>query len=307
MAIKDKDIAINTNETSHLRYRPWDFRKLQRISHLQEQALNCIFQDYTQRLKIKLSELLKTDVTLEIESICQSSANKYLLSLPDPTFFSTFELYPYHCQGSIETNPTIVYTVINQLLGNDPRTPLIGHALNDLETGLARKFFNILLHELRFSWEPLATITFSIRDMQSYIPSSLPYTHCEMCLSLFMRLQIKNIVGMVTLCFPLKTLLNFAHELDLYAQAIQESHPPEKVVRPSVLSQTEVKAKAVLGSVEMSLQDFQSLKLGDILDLGRSAYQSIDLLINGQHTFKATPALSGRFKSVLLQQVILKE
>ncbi len=290
-------------------WKIWDYKKPRRIPKTHENILSILFSDFANRLTTRLSNLWQNTVQVSVEEVFQSPYNRYQISIPHPTFIATFELCPFNQYAIFEVNPPILYRAIHHMLGTEGKSGSLGHQWHDLETGLTRKFMNLLLRELNHAWEPLfSPVTFSIRELQTSLAHINVIPQGEICLVLVLKVHTEEGEGLITFAFPNCSISYLGQELEklhasLYSpEVISTNHYPSHVN----IHDIQFNLKAVLGKVEIDQGDFKSLQVGDILELGQQTVEPICLLVEDEETFHVMPGLINRSKGVQIKSVIEK-
>lgn len=280
-----------------------------RVPLIQQRALRLIFDQFANKIGVLLSSFWRAPVQVSVEDMEQTHFCHFWRSLTDPSFFSSFEILPTNLHAFMEVDPAIVYGVITRMLGQEGKIPHIGHDLNEMGISLYRKMTARFLQEFREAWEPIGDFHFAIRELHTQLPKTIPISKGTLCMTVYFKVQFSQFNSFMALAFPNDLLSLFGDELEKYAYTHPQTETWTKPV-PSLketLNMMEVEVKAVLGNVDLSLEDFKEIQVGDILDLGISVFHPLKLCVEDQPVFNVLPGLFGKQKGVFIIKPPLQE
>ncbi|MDF2578311.1 MAG: fliM [Chlamydiales bacterium] len=310
MPNQDTDQATPSTESSTAVLTPaeYDFKNPRRIQPEQKETLRVIHETYVNALSITLSSFLRTDVKISLQSTEQQTFAEYVRSLNTPTCIGIFDMHLLNGYGLLEVNSALVYSVVDRTLGGKGSVNKTMRPFTSVETTISRKLLEILLKELSIAWDYLVKISFELKDVQTN-PAFVRITpEREICIITTMKVQIGEVSGLITLCLPYSNLEPIAPKLVNQQSPYTITQTPEvKESLRNAIGNIEVDLNAILGSIELSMEDLLSLETGDILNLGHKAKHPITLRVAGQDKFKVIPGLLGKFKGVSIEKEITKE
>jgi flagellar motor switch protein FliM len=287
----------------------YDFNKQNRIPKEQHSTISVIYESYCETAALNLSAFLRSEVVIQLESVEQISFQEYLSSINNPTCIATFDMQPLSGFGVIEVNAALVFNVIDKMLGGDGSHQDIVRNFTDIELSIARKLLNLLLTNLSDSWNHILTIAFGLQDVQTNPAFIRVIPAREACITACMKVSLGDISEMITICLPYATLEPIAGKLRNDQHNRFQSKPSDDVqsAHKRNFSSLSVKSDAILGSMDISMEDLLRLQVGDILDTGHRAKEPIDLHVSGQPKFKVNPGLVGRHRGIIIANEITKE
>src|SRR5215468_9933078 len=95
----------------------FDFRRPDRIPKSQVRAIHLLHDTFVRNLVSSLSAYLRSYLTVNLVSVEQLSYAEFLDGLPSPTCIVSLGLSPYDGNGVLELNPSLVFPIIEMLLG----------------------------------------------------------------------------------------------------------------------------------------------------------------------------------------------
>ena len=99
----------------------FDFRRPDRIPKSQVRAIHLLHDTFVRNLVSSLSAYLRSYLTVNLVSVEQLSYAEFLDGLPSPTCIVSLGLSPYDGNGVLELNPSLVFPILEMLLGGPGR------------------------------------------------------------------------------------------------------------------------------------------------------------------------------------------
>src|SRR5215471_14854378 len=113
---------------------PYDFRRPDRIAKDQLRAIHLLHENFARSLASSLSAYLRAYVAVNLISVEQLSFVEFSQCLPSPSCLVSLGLRPYEGNAVLEINPTLVFPIIEMLLGGASRSLLkINREITEIE------------------------------------------------------------------------------------------------------------------------------------------------------------------------------
>src|SRR5512133_659726 len=111
----------------------YDFKRPNRISKNVLQSLHFLHERYARNLALNLSAYLRTIADIVLLSVDQLSYAEFLMSLPETTCINVVDILPQGGTLAFELNPTLVFAIIEKLMGGSSETPTQNREITVLE------------------------------------------------------------------------------------------------------------------------------------------------------------------------------
>jgi len=142
----------------------YDFKRPNRVSKEQLRSIRALHDKMARNLASDISSLMRSIVEVQLHSVDQMTYGEFLMSLPSPTSFNVFSLKPLDGKGVIEINPSIVFPMIDRILGG-PGIPFeANREFTDIELNLLEQILRVITQNMKEVWSP-------IMEMYPVIPS----------------------------------------------------------------------------------------------------------------------------------------
>jgi flagellar motor switch protein FliM len=124
---------------------PFDFRRPDRIPKSQIRAIHVLHDNFVRNLVSSLSAYLRSYLVVNLVSVEQLSYLEFLEGLPSPTCMISVGLRPYEGYAVLELNPTLVFPIIEMLLGGTGKSSLsMRREITEIEQHLLEGLFRII-------------------------------------------------------------------------------------------------------------------------------------------------------------------
>lgn len=275
----------------------YDFKRPERVGKEHMRALQSIHEGFSRNLGASLSGFLRTIVDVKLVSVDQLTYSEFIFSLENPTCFNVLTCQPLEGHMVLEINPSIVYPIIDRLLGGGRSDVLIPRRpLTDIETRLISRVTNLAVEGLKVVWSNVVPIQFRIDRIESNPQLVYIVPPNEVIVLISFEIAIGDLRGMMNLCIPFNVIEPVIDKLSTniwLSYARRESPKRQKVI--GNLSNAPVEIVAYLGETTITAEDLINLKVGDILPLEKPVGSGMLVTIGGQPKFWATPhSLRGR-------------
>src|SRR5580704_14895729 len=146
----------------------FDFRRPDRIPKSQVRAIHLLHDTFVRNLVSSLSAYLRSYLTVNLVSVEQLSYAEFLDGLPSPTCMISLGLNPYDGNGVMELNPSLVFPILEMLLGGTGKTSsTIQRDVTEIEQQLLDGLFRIILNDLREAWKGVTNVEFTLEAMET--------------------------------------------------------------------------------------------------------------------------------------------
>jgi len=278
------------------RAQPYDFRRPDRIAKDQLRAIHILHENFARSLASSLSAYLRAYVAVNLVSVEQLSFMEFSQGLPSPSCLVALGMKPYEGNAVLEINPTLVFPIIEMLLGGSTRSLLkINREITEIEQSVLDGLFRITLQDLKTAWHAVTPLEFSI-DQHETEPQLLRIlAPNEAVVAVTMEARIGDNAGMINIGIPSIVVKMLRHKFDQqWSVRKTESTEEEqarvlKMIRPSKML-----LDGRLAGPTLRVEDLMDLKEEDVLSFDYPVNRPIDLCINGRIKFRGRVVSTGR-------------
>jgi flagellar motor switch protein FliM len=181
----------------------YDFKRPERVSSDQIRSMEMLHDVLARKLGAALSSYLRTIVDVKMLSVEQLTYSEFIMSLPNPTCFNLVSCEPLDGQMVLEIAPTIIYPILDKLLGggtNEIHIP--EREMSNIEWGLIRRIITDTLAYLREAWAPILDIKFKATAQEANPQLMQIVPPNEVVILVVFEVSMNESKGLLNICIP---------------------------------------------------------------------------------------------------------
>lgn len=282
----------------------YDFKRPERVSKDQLRSLTALHDGFARNLSASLSGFMRTIVEVELASVEQITYSEFILSLPNPTCFTLLTAEPLDGNMILEINPSIIFPVIDRLLGGGhDEVTIPDRPLTEIELRLSFNIINLALKDLTAMWENIKKILFKIAEVESNPQLVQIVPPNEPVVLIGFEISMGDVSGMMNLCIPYRVIEPVMGE---FSTQYWFSGNPAQIKESQSgnigdgLQSAVLELTAYLAETRVTVKDILELKSGDIITTDKLSTGELLLAIKGKPKFRGTLGKHRGNKAVLI-------
>ncbi len=278
----------------------YNFRRPDRVSREQMRSLHFMHDRFARNFSSSLSAYLRTITEVNLVSVEQLSYQEFLLSVPDPTCFNAISIKPLEGALALEVNPTLVFPIIDKMLGG-PGEPLkVLRTMTDIEQSIFDGILKLLLEDMRESWRGIVDLDFRIQARETSPQLIQIVAPNEVVLLVVFEVKMGPVSGMINLAIPSIILEPISNKFDqeMFTGYKKSSTYEEARLLMASLKRCPMEAAAEIQGTSLSMEELLQLKAGDLIPLTKRFDAELDLCVDGIPRFLGLVALNPNGKRV---------
>jgi flagellar motor switch protein FliM len=287
----------------------YDFKRPNRVSKEQLRSIRAIHDKMARSLASDISALMRSIVEIQLHSVDQMTYGEFLMSLPSPTSFNVFSLKPLDGKGVIELNPSIVFPMIDRLLGGNGAPFETTREFTDIELNLLDQILKVVTQNMKEVWQPIMDM-YPIIEAKESSPNVVQIVaQNEIVIMVIMEIIIGQTSGMMNICYPVITIESLLPKLanrDLMLNETSGRKSRNKELR-ALLRGAKIELEAVLGYAQMNMKQILDLEVGDIIKLNRPADDTVIVKVDGREKFIADFGVRRYRRSIKIKEILKTE
>jgi flagellar motor switch protein FliM len=305
-ALFNKTPAGQPQDSPAKKVVPFDFRRPDRIAKSQLRAIRQLHESFVHSLVSSLSAYLRTYLQVNLVTVEQLSCAEFVDGLPSPTCMLTLGLRPYDGTGLLELSPTVVFPILEVLLGGDGKSgPAPRREMTEIEQKLLDSLFRIVLNDLKDAWKAVAPIEFTIESVETEPQFLRVLAPTEAVVAVGIEIRIGDNVGMMNIAIPsiIAKMMRQKFDQQWSMRRTQSTDAEQRamlaLIQPSLLG-LEIR----LDGPKILFEDLLSLTEGDVLVFNFPVDRPLEGLINGRLRFRGRIVETGRKLGFFTEVVI---
>ena len=284
----------------------FDFRRPDRIPKSQVRAIHLLHDTFVRNLVSSLSAYLRSYLTVNLVSVEQLSYAEFLEGLPSPTCMVSLGLRPYDGNGVLELNPSLVFPILEMLLGGTGKASAsIQREITEIEQKLLDGLFRIILNDLGEAWKGVTQIDFSIESMETEPQLLHLLAPNEAVVAIAVEIRFGEVVGMMNIAMPSIVIKMMRQKFD-QQWSVRKTHASEaeqaRVLR--LLGRAHMHLEARLEGPTLRVRDLLELAEGHLLTFDCPVESELRLIVNGHHKYSGHVVSTGRKRAFLLEKPV---
>jgi len=284
----------------------FDFRRPDRIPKSQVRAIHLLHDTFVRNLVSSLSAYLRSYLTVNLVSVEQLSYSEFLEGLPSPTCMVSLGLRPYDGNGVLELNPSLVFPILEMLLGGTGRSSAsIQREITEIEQKLLDGLVRIILHDLAEAWKGVTSIDFSIESMETEPQLLHLLAPNEAVVAIAVEIRFGEVVGMMNIAMPSIVIKMMRQKFD-QQWSVRKTHASEaeqaRVLR--LVQSAGLQLEARLEGQTLTVRDLLDLAEGHLLTFDAPVETPVRMFINGQYRYSGQVVSTGKKRAFLFENSV---
>src|SRR2546423_1046834 len=241
------------------------------VSYERLPMLEIVFDRLVRLLTTSLRNFTSDNVEVSLDRITSVRFGDYLNSIPLPAILAVFKAEEWDNFGLITVNSSLIYSIIDVLLGGRRGQTAIrveGRPYTTIETNLVKRMIEVVLADAELAFKPLSPVRFNIERIETNPRFAAISRPANAAILVRLRIDMEDRGGNIELLLPYATiepirdvLLQMFMGEKFGRDPIWEGHLATEI------GQATIAVEAVLYESEMPLKQLMSLDVGDTLAL----------------------------------------
>ncbi|WP_061244665.1 flagellar motor switch protein FliM [Leptospira interrogans] len=305
--------AISSGEVSESDYasvseqkkvKIYDFKRPDKFSKDQIRTLQMMHETFARLATTGLSAQLRALVSVHVASVDQLTYEEFIRSIPNPTTLAVINMDPLRGSAILEIDPSISFTIIDRLFGGKGEQAKISRELSEIEMSVMEGIIVRILGNMRESWSTGIDLRPRLGNIETNPQFVQVVPPNDMVVLITLETKIGEVEGMTNLCIPYITIEPIINKLSAqywYSSIRKGELDENRAVIQERLDQVAIPLIAEVGSVDVSINDFMNLSIGDVVKLENTSTRSEMIVKVGER--KKFKCLPGRVGSRLAIQI----
>lgn len=297
-------------ESNEKQVKDYDFARPSKFSKEHLRTLEIIFEHYGRLLTTNLPVYLRKSVQVEVMNSEAVTYSEFSNALSNPVLLGIVNFAPLQGNIIIEMASNLGYAIVDRMLGGRGDALEKTREFSEIELLIIERILAVCVNLLIEPWENVVDIQPHLERIETNSQYAQIISPTEMIAIVTINVSIGNVEGLMNICLPYITLDSVIDKLNTrYWYSNIQSHDETDYADAieSLIQRAEVPVKAVLGKSSISVWDFSTLQIGDIIKLDRTVDEELDVYVGNIRKFTALPGSSGDKYAVRITSVIREE
>jgi flagellar motor switch protein FliM len=263
----------------------YDFKRPEKVSKDQARSFETLHEFFARNLSGSLSSYLRAIVEVRLVSVEELAYSEFIMSLPSPTCFNILSCEPLDGNMVLEINPTIIYPIIDRLLGGGKSyTTIPDRPLTEIELNLVNTLLDRALEQLKACWTNIKVIDFKVTQTESNPLLMQVIAPNEPVVLICFEMTMGEFTGTMNFCIPYRVIEPVIGEFASHAYYGLQTKRARRDFTADIkgsLSRAALDFTAFVAETKITVKDLLELQVGDIIDMEREADLPMVIFIEG--------------------------
>ncbi len=264
--------------------RTFDFRNQERAIRGRMHALDMICEKFCRNVRGAMFSLTgRKTVDVRFDGVKMMRYEDFVSNLKMPSSLNVFQVPPLRGQCVLAIDPNLVYIMVDSYFGGECRfyTRIEGRDFTNVEQGFIRKVADVMFHEMTGLWRGVHPLDFKFVRAEMNPQFVNIASHSDMVLVSSFKMEIESTVDNFFFCMPFSTIETIKDKLYGMQQDASYADKNWSERLRERFGQVPLSLSVEIGKAEISVSELLSLKVGDIIQLGRKIKDPLDANIEG--------------------------
>ncbi len=274
--------------------KPYDFKRPDKFSKDQIRTLQMIHETFARFVTTSLSAQLRALVHVHVASVDQLTYEEFVKSLPNPSTLAIVEMQPLEGSSVFEIDPSIVFTIIDRILGGKGYSTNLSRELTDIEISVMERIVQKILASLRECWSNVVDLKPKLDKIEANPQFVQIVPPNDMVVLVTLETKVSEVEGMINLCIPYIVLEPIVNKLSaqFWYSSIRKRSTEEQIENlKQRIEEIYVPLKVEVGKARLTIGEIMRLQRGDVVKLDIHADQSFILKVRDNPKYFCIPGV----------------
>jgi flagellar motor switch protein FliM len=253
---------------------------------------------------------LRKNVQIEVMNSEAVTYQEFSNALSNPVLLGIVNFAPLQGSIIIEMATNLGYAMVDRMLGGKGESLDKVRDFSEIELLIIERIFIVCINLLHEPWQNVLNITPRLERIETNSQYAQIISPGEMIAIVTISMKVGEIEGLMNICLPFITLEDVMDKLNTkywYANMQEKDETDYAETIEVLIRKAQIPVKAILGTSTISVSDFSTLQIGDVIRLNRGAEEELDVFVGNIRKFAALPGSSGDNYAVRITEVIREE
>lgn len=264
-----------------------------------------INERFARDIRTSLSNLLRTTVDINAESLETLKFSEFGRSLPVPTSMHVFRMEPLRGHALLVMESQLVFNLIDTFFGGKGtgQAKVEGREFTAIEEKMIHKVVVACLKDIQNAWQPVEPVTTSLVRSEVNPQFAAIVMPTDLVVVTKYEIELEQSAGTLIVCLPYSMLEPLRSKLaaGFQAEIMDTDYVWQKRLKEIILSSS-VNFVVKLGSVQITGERLINMKTGDVIQLEQDADAPLKAFIEGMPKIIGLPGTQKGFQALRIDK-----
>ncbi len=299
--------ADQMQDTKEKPVRDYDFSRPAKFSKEHLRTLEIIYEHYGRLISTNLPVYLRKSVQVTVSSSETLTFSEFSNALSNPVILGIVNFHPLNGNILVELSSNLGFAMIDRMLGGQGLPLEKNRDFSEIEMNILEKMLVIYMQLMHEPWKNVVEIEPILERIETNAQFAQVIAPSDMVALISLGIKIGDTEGYMNICLPFFTLEDVMDKLNTkywYSTLQREDNVDYEERLESLIKRMDVPVRAVLGRSQVSVSDFLSLQVGDIIRLDTRVDTEMNVFVGNIRKFTALPGSSKENYAVRVTSVV---
>ncbi|MCR5674957.1 MAG: flagellar motor switch protein FliM [Lachnospiraceae bacterium] len=302
--------ATELQQTDEKKVKDYDFARPAKFSKEHLRTLEIIHEHYGRLISTTLPLYVRKNVTVAVANSETVTFSEFSNALSNPVILGIVDFQPLQGTILLEIQSNLGFAFIDRMLGGEGTPIEKARPFTDIEMPLIGRFLEICMNLLVEPWQNVLDIAPVMNRIETNPQFAQVISPTDMIAIVTLNIKMGDVEGLMNVCLPYFTLESVMDRLNTkywYSSMQRSGDEHYEEYLEALIRRVDVPLKAVLGSCQVSVNDFIHLQRGDIIRLNNRPDGDLKIFVGSIYKFDALPGTVRDNYAIRVTTVIREE
>lgn len=288
--------------------RTFDLTSHERIVRGRMPGLEMANERFARFFRNSISSAIMRYVDISIHGFEMMKFGEFMRTIPMPSSINIFKMEPLKGYALFVIEAPMVFAFIEYFFGatSAKYVKSEGRYFTPIEQGIIKKVVKIALRDLAEAWKGISEITPEHTGAEMNPQFVTIVTPTELVMKIEIHIEVEEFKGKVFFCIPYSVVEPVKEKLYSGIQADRSELIDQRWTSglKEILLESNVNLIVEVGKAELTVGDLRDLEVGNVIILGKSVADDLDIKVENVFKFRGKPGYSRGNQAVKITRVL---
>ena len=286
----------------------YDFNSQDRIVRGRMPTLEMINERFARHFRISLFNMLRRTAEISVGSVQMLKFAEYVHSLFVPASLNLIKVEPLRGTGLFVFDPKLVFTVVDNFFGGEGKfhAKIEGREFTPTEQRIIQLMLDLSFKDMKEAWNPVMPVSFEFQGMEVNPHFANIVSPSEVVVVTTFHIELDGGGGDLHVTLPYSMVEPIRELLDAGVQSDRDDNDDRwSVALVEEIKEADVEISSVLTETEITLEDLNELKAGDIIPI--ELPENVTIRVEDIPVFRGSFGVSGGNNAIKITERVIAE
>jgi flagellar motor switch protein FliM len=273
-------------------------------------TMEIINEQFCRLFRLSLFNFVRKVADVTVEGVALMKYSEYIRRIALPASFNIFQISPLRGLSLLVFEANLIFTVLNSYFGGSGKTQarVEGREFTIFEQRVIMKIVDMVFLDMQTAWKPVFPLEFIFNRTEMSPQFVNVVVPTEIVIVSTFQIEIEGRSSLMTVCIPYSSMEPLKEKLySSYQSDKMDVDTRWAEMFEDELRKTRLPVSSEIGETELTIGDFLSLNIGDIVMLDKKVSDPVNVKVEGVTKFIGALGKSDGNYSIKVEDFIDRE